>query len=203
MALGGDYSLVILDWMLPKLDGTEVCKRIRSENKHLPILMLTAKTEEFDKVLGLELGADDYMTKPFAARELAARIKALLRRSELTSEDIGFANNEPTQLHFDELEIDILKRKVFKDGTKIDLSAHEFDLLVFLARHPGRPFTREELLLHVWGEEFAAYEHTVSSSINRLRQKLENPRGRPRFVKTVWGVGYRFAERAELGKSSE
>ncbi|MEJ2543925.1 MAG: response regulator transcription factor [Calditrichaceae bacterium] len=196
-ALENDYEMVILDLMLPKLNGLEVCKGIREQNKSLPILMLTAKSEEFDKVLGLELGADDYMTKPFSIRELVARIKSILRRvtaiKETTKED-----SEKRELIFGPLTINLDKRKVVLDTIIIELTAKEFDLLALFANNPGRAYTRENLLNIVWGYQFTGYEHTVNSHINRLRAKIEKDPSQPIFVKTVWGVGYKFVEHEEF-----
>ncbi|MCI0697833.1 response regulator transcription factor [candidate division KSB1 bacterium] len=193
------YALVILDLMLPKLDGLEVCKRIRAENRYTPILMLTAKSEELDKVLGLELGADDYLTKPFSVRELTARIKALFRRIEADREKTD-KKDKTAELIFDELRISIEKRKVTLSGQPIELTAKEFDLLALFASHPGRAYSRQELLDLVWGHHFDGYDHTVNSHINRLRSKIEKNPAEPKFIQTVWGVGYRFVEPEELAK---
>jgi two-component system alkaline phosphatase synthesis response regulator PhoP len=198
-ALQNQYKLIILDLMLPKLDGLEVCKRIRAENKFIPILMLTAKSEELDKVLGLELGADDYLTKPFSIRELIARIKAILRRLEIDQEKIS-GEPEAPELEFRDLIIDLEKRKVTLAGDKIDLTAKEFDLLALFAKNPGRTYNRQQLLDIVWGYQFDGYDHTVNSHINRLRGKIEKDPSNPTFIKTVWGVGYRFVEHEELNK---
>lgn len=192
-ALVNPPALLVLDLMLPGLDGLEVCKRIRAKDVQMPILMLTARAEETDKVLGLELGADDYLTKPFSIRELVARVRALLRRAETKPE--ADANEE---FVFAELRIDAAKRRVTKDGTLIELTAKEYELLLLFARHPGRAYERQELLDLVWGYQYAGYSHTVNSHINRLRAKLEPNPAEPRFIRTVWGVGYRFAEAGEL-----
>ncbi len=196
-ALENEYLMVILDIMLPKLDGLEVCKRIREKKKTLPILMLTSKAEEFDKVLGLELGADDYLTKPFSLRELMARIKAILRRVDAVKEEVTH-EDELKEIHFNNLDINLEKRKVILDGNVIELTAKEFDLLVLFASHPGRAYSRQELLDIVWGYQFDGYDHTVNSHINRLRSKIEKNPANPTFIKTVWGVGYRFIELEEL-----
>ena len=195
-ALDGDYQLVILDLMLPRMEGTDVCKRIRESKRALPILMLTSKSEEFDKVLGLELGADDYLTKPFSLRELMARVKAILRRLEAVREQA--AGDAPVVHRIGELVIDIEKRKVTLAGRTVDLTAKEFDLLALFAGHPGRAYTRQELLDLVWGYQFDGYDHTVNSHINRLRGKIETDPSHPLYIKTVWGVGYRFVEPEEL-----
>ncbi|MEL6823055.1 MAG: response regulator transcription factor [Calditrichota bacterium] len=195
-ALEGDYSLVILDVMLPRMDGLEVCKQIRAEKKSLPILMLTSRSEEFDKVLGLELGADDYVTKPFSLRELMARVKAMIRRVNAVKEDSN--EDSPAELSFSELTINMEKRKVTRSGTVVELTAKEFDLLALFAQNPGRAYSRQELLDIVWGYHFDGYDHTVNSHINRLRGKVEENAAEPKFIKTVWGVGYRFVEPEEL-----
>lgn len=196
-ALTNDYELVILDLMLPRLDGFEVCKQIREEKKSLPILMLTSKSEEFDKVLGLELGADDYLTKPFSIRELMARVKSIIRRVEAVKEACD--DEEPVEMQFGELTINVEKRKVTLAGEVVDLTAKEFDLLALFASHPGRAYSRQELLDIVWGYHFDGYDHTVNSHINRLRSKIEKDPSQPLYIKTVWGVGYRFVEAEELG----
>ena len=190
-----EYALVILDLMLPKLDGLEVCKRTREINKQLPIVMLTSKSEELDKVLGLELGADDYITKPFSVRELTARVKALLRRAGPVAE---VDSDLPRQLSYGHLSIDLENRKVLGHGDRIDLTAKEFELLALLASHPGRTYSRDELLDLIWGVQFSGYEHTVNSHISRLRSKIEPDPSNPAYVLRVWGVGYRFAETEEI-----
>lgn len=195
-ALKNDYALVILDLMLPRLDGLEVCKRIREEKKSLPILMLTSKSEEFDRVLGLELGADDYITKPFSLRELMARVKAILRRVDAVKQEIS--EDEPREVVFGDLIINMEKRKVTLAGRMIELTAKEFDLLALFVSHPGRAYSRQELLDIVWGYQFDGYDHTVNSHINRLRSKIEKNPSDPQYIKTVWGVGYRFVELEEL-----
>lgn len=197
-ALSSDYQLIILDLMLPELDGIEICKRIREKNKALPILMLTSKSDEMDKILGLELGANDYVTKPFSIRELIARIKANLRSIDAVKKEL-IEPDDRNELAYDDLYINLEKRKVMLAGTKIDLTAKEFDLLSLFALHPGRSYTREELLNTVWGYQFVGYDHTVNSHINRLRSKIEDNPADPKFIKTVWGIGYRFAEHEELG----
>ena len=192
-ALSGSHQLVILDVMLPRLDGLEVCKRLRAEGTTLPVLMLTARSEELDKVLGLELGADDYVTKPFGIRELIARVKALLRRANPEEEDTAEREN----IVCADLEIDLDKRKVTLGAERVDLTSKEFDLLALFASRPGRVYSREQLLEQVWGYHFEGYRHTVNSHINRLRAKIERDPAQPRFIQTVWGVGYRFAEAEE------
>jgi DNA-binding response OmpR family regulator len=192
------YDLVLLDLMLPKLEGLEVCKRIREENKTLPIIMLTSRSEEIDKILGLELGADDYIVKPFSIRELIARIKANLRHVEAIKEEITKANDSQPELQIGDLRIDFEKRKVILGAETIELTAKEFDLLSHFAQHPGRSYNRGELLSAVWGYQFSGYEHTVNSHINRLRNKIEKNSADPTYIKTVWGIGYRFVEPEEL-----
>lgn len=187
-------SMVILDVMLPKLDGLEVCKRIRKEDRMIPILMLTAKTEEVDKVLGLELGADDYMTKPFSIRELLARVKAILRRLDIQSEE---DRGDGRVMEFDDLIVDTGKRKVTLDGESIELTSKEYDLLNLFFSNPGKAYSREELLNTVWGYSYEGYSHTVNSHINRLRSKIEDDPSNPHYIRTVWGVGYRFADKEE------
>ncbi len=195
-ALDSDYELVILDLMLPKLNGLDVCKKIREQKKSLPILMLTAKSEEFDKVLGLELGADDYLTKPFNIRELMARIKAIIRRVNAVIEEQ--ISSDLVEISFGWLNVNMEKRRVLLDGENIELTAKEFDLLALFASNPGKAYTRENLLNIVWGYQFTGYEHTVNSHINRLRSKIEKDPAQPKFVKTVWGVGYKFAEHEDF-----
>ncbi len=195
-ALGGSYSLVILDLMLPKLDGIEVCKAIRREKPKVPILMLTAKSEELDKVLGLELGADDYVTKPFGVRELMARIKALLRRAE-SSSGKSSREGEGETYTVGDVTIDIDGRRVNVRGSKVELTAKEFDLLALFMKNPGRAFSRSQLLDLVWGYSYEGYDHTVNSHINRLRNKVEADPANPLYLRTVWGIGYRFSEPTE------
>lgn len=186
-----DPSLVILDIMLPKMDGFEVCKRIRNKNRKVPIMMLTAKAEEVDTILGLELGADDYMTKPFSVRELSARVKAIFRRIKVDQEQDG---NLPEELVYDHLKIYPNKRKVTLSGKTIDLTSKEYDLLLLFSSNPGKAYSREQLLNKVWGYSYEGYSHTVNSHINRLRSKIEKDPSNPHFIKTVWGVGYRFTD---------
>lgn len=196
-ALQGEYAIIILDIMLPVLDGISVCKKIREKDPYIPILMLTAKAEEIDRVLGLELGADDYMTKPFSVRELTARVKALLRRSAVRPVPAGFPGNSAMS-QIGRLEVDFDKRKVLLGGELIDLTVKEFDLLELFVRNPGRTYSRTDLLNLVWGYQFEGYEHTVNTHINRLRNKIETDAAHPEYLKTVWGIGYRFAENSEL-----
>jgi DNA-binding response OmpR family regulator len=200
-ALGRDYDLVILDIMLPGMDGFDICRRLRQEKRQLPVLMLTAKTEEVDKVLGLELGADDYITKPFSIREVVARVKAIFRRVEVDRAEAGSAGEGPIERGG--LVIDPTKRKVSVEGETVDLTSKEFELLLLFAEHPGKAFSRQELLDEVWGYQYSGYSHTVNTHINRLRNKIEPVPSDPTYVKTVWGVGYRFAEQDELSPSAQ
>ena len=195
--LKNKYDLVVLDVMLPKIDGLEVCRKVRAEKNNTPILMLTAKSEELDKVLGLEVGADDYLTKPFSVREFIARVKALFRRVEAMQGETTSPENA-SHIAFGEVEIDRERRKVLLKGKRIDLTAKEFDLLLLFATHPGKTYTREQLLELVWGYQFNGYDHTVNSHINRLRSKIEDDMAKPKYILTAWGVGYRFAELEEI-----
>jgi DNA-binding response OmpR family regulator len=197
-ALSNDYDLVLLDLMLPKLEGLEVCKRIRAQDKALPIIMLTSRSEEMDKILGLELGADDYIIKPFSIRELIARVKANLRSVDAIKEEVSKATDPKSELHIGELCIYFDKRKVLLGSDTIELTAKEFDLLSHFALHPGRSYSRGEILSAVWGYQFSGYEHTVNSHINRLRNKIEKNPAEPKYIKTVWGIGYRFVEPEEI-----
>ncbi len=186
------YDLVILDLMLPVMDGLEVCKQLRALPGYVPIIMLTSKSSELDRVLGLEIGADDYVTKPFSIPELLARIKAQFRRAESTAQSTRKDVSET--LVFAGLVIDVAKRRVTVVENQIELTAKEFELLVHFARHPGRVFTRVQLLDQVWGYSYEGYEHTVNSHINRLRAKIEQDPVNPRYILTVWGVGYKFTD---------
>jgi DNA-binding response OmpR family regulator len=188
-----DYQLVILDLMLPDTDGLSLCRDFREGGDYVPILMLTAKSTELDRVLGLEVGADDYLTKPFSVPELLARIKALFRRVEVLSKQ-GANQHSAENISCGGLHIDVEKRQVRLDGGEVELTAREFELLLFFARHPGRVFSRIQLLDKVWGYNHDGYEHTVNSHINRLRGKIEKDPSNPAYILTVWGVGYKFAE---------
>ena len=186
------YDLIILDLMLPGIDGLEICRRIRSRPAYTPILMLTSKSTELDRVLGLEIGADDYVTKPFSIRELMARVKAIFRRIDELQSDRR--QDKQSLIRAADLVIDPQKRTVSLGDRTIDLTAKEFDLLLHFARHAGRVFTRSQLLDKVWGYGHDGYEHTVNSHINRLRAKIEANPAQPCYILTVWGVGYKFAE---------
>jgi DNA-binding response OmpR family regulator len=195
MALTGQYQLVILDLMLPGIDGLDICRNLRSKKVYTPVLMLTARTSELDRVLGLEVGADDYLTKPFSIPELVARVNAILRRSDQyqSSQESSPATQASPPLQFGELRVDPDKRQVQLGNNDIELTAREFDLLWHFASNPERVFTRGQLLDSVWGYGHAGYEHTVNSHINRLRAKIEADPAKPRYVITVWGVGYKFS----------
>ena len=186
-----DYQLVILDLMLPEIDGLEVCRQLRAIDYYVPILMLTSKSSELDRVIGLEVGADDYITKPFSIPELMARIKVQFRRNDALQSQ-GKAQSDPLQ--FGDLTIDPGRHLVSVAGQGITLTAREFDLLLHFATNPGLVFSRMQLLEQVWGYNYEGYEHTVNSHINRLRAKIEKDPTKPMYILTVWGVGYRFLE---------
>jgi DNA-binding response OmpR family regulator len=189
----GNYALVVLDIMLPRKDGLSVCRDIRRLPGYVPILMLTAKSTERDRICGLETGADDYLTKPFSVLELVARVKALLRRVDaLSPETASAAENEV--IDRGNMRIAIGKRQVTVNDENIALTAKEFDLLTHFARNPGQVFNRVQLLDQVWGYNHEGYEHTVNSHINRLRAKIESDPAKPKYILTVWGVGYKFTE---------
>lgn len=199
MALEEEFDFVVLDLTLPGMDGFEICRRLRGERSYVPILMLTSKVEEMDRVLGLELGADDYLTKPFSIRELVARVKAIFRRVESMSNRPDITEEEKNR-RVGDLEIDLQNRKISMAGNPVELTVKEFDLLKLFSSNPGRAYSRKELLSIVWGYQFEGYEHTVNSHINRLRSKIEKDPANPRYIRTVWGYGYRFAEPEELEK---
>ncbi|MCP9488138.1 MAG: response regulator transcription factor [Gaiellaceae bacterium MAG52_C11] len=178
-------DLIVLDVMLPGTDGLELCRWIRSRSE-LPVILLTARGEEADRIVGLELGADDYVTKPFSPRELAARVRTVLRRTTPPIET-------DERLEFEGLELDAGTREVRKEGTELKLTAKEFDLLWFLASNPRKVFSRDQLMSRVWGYEAALDTGTVTVHVRRLREKIEDRPSHPRFLQTVWGVGYRFA----------
>ncbi len=188
-ALRERWDLIVLDLMLPGGDGLEICRRIRSEREYVPVIMLTARSSEIDRVLGLELGADDYVTKPFSIREFVARVKAVFRRADALKME-----RTAGPVRTGGLTIDREKRKVTVEGREAALTAKEFDLLELLALHPGRVYSRSQLLEKVWGYTYDGYEHTLVSHVNRLRRKIELDPSNPRYVITVRGVGYRFAE---------
>lgn len=187
---GGLFDLIVLDLMLPQMDGLEVCKEIRKKNSHLPILMLTAKNEEFDKVLGLELGADDYMTKPFSPRELVARVKAILRRMGALREQ-GIQEDRK-YLRVGELEMDTEGYEVRKNGDPVELTPKEFELLIHLASHRGKVLSRDQLLNAVWDYDYIGDTRIVDVHVSHLREKVEEDSRNPIYIKTVRGIGYKF-----------
>lgn len=197
-ALINNYDLIVLDLMLPGLDGLDICKEIRKKEIYTPILMLTSKSEEFDKVLGLEVGADDYLTKPFSIREFIARVKAIFRRVKAIQKE----SDEYSDISAGDLVLEVSKRRVTLDGERIELTPKEFDLLYLMASHPGKTYTREQLLNLLWGYQYNGYEHTVNSHINRLRNKIESDLSSPVYILTSWGVGYRFNELENLPAKS-
>jgi len=188
-ASDGSWDLVLFDLRLPGIDGLEICRRLRQNSGSVPVLMLTSKSSELDRVVGLEIGADDYVTKPFSILELMARVKALLRRAELSSQT---TLEEHGEIQAGCVSIDPATRDATIRGEPIELTAKEFDLLYHFATHPGRVFRRVELLDSVWGYGHDGYEHTVNSHINRLRAKIETDPAHPEVIVTVWGVGYKM-----------
>jgi DNA-binding response OmpR family regulator len=180
---GAEFALVLLDLMLPHVDGQEVCRRIR-EVTTVPVIMITARSTTHERIVGLELGADDYVVKPFSPGEVVARVRAVLRRSAATPED--------GTVEAGELVIDMVSRRCWRDGSSVALKPKELDLLGFLAAHPGRVYSRFELLERVWGDEFDGDPSTVTVHVRRLREKVEPDPARPRHIVTVWGSGYRF-----------
>jgi DNA-binding response OmpR family regulator len=186
-------DVVILDVMLPGLDGLEVCRRLRASLPRAYVVMLTAKAGEVDRVVGLEVGADDYVTKPFSVAELVARVRAGLRRLRLEAEPARTDDEAPLVFADGDLRIDPVRREVRRGDDVRHLTVKEFELLLFLARHPERPFTRLQLLEQVWQIRYEGYDRTVDSHVQRLRAKVEDDPGNPRFIRTVWGVGYKFA----------
>ena len=188
MANSGQYDLMVLDLMLPEMDGLEICRNLRAANVLTPILMLTARDSEADRVVGLEMGADDYLTKPFSVRELQARVKAMLRRMDMLNK----SEPQSDEIVVDDLVINAGRRKVVLNNQEIELTSTEFDLLIYMVRQPGMVFSRAQLLDNVWGYQHSGYEHTVNSHINRLRNKLEQDPSKPEYILTVWGVGYKF-----------
>lgn len=190
------YDLLILDLMLPGINGLEVCRRLRAQTLYTPIIIVSATAAEAHKILGLELGADDFITKPFSVLELAARVRALFRRIEAVEQSMS-----PTSriINTGRLRIDPGAREIWLDGKIVALTVKEFDLLYFFARHPDRVFTRLELLNQVWGYSHDGYEHTVNSHINRLRAKIEPDPAHPEYILTVWGMGYKFSEPGDAG----
>ena len=193
LALAGEWDVIVLDLRLPGLNGLDLCREVRAQMSHVPILMLTARGSELDRVLGLELGADDYLTKPFSVLELQARVKALLRRSAMTAaRSADAAASRQAEITRGALRVDRSQRRAWLAGVELVLTPREFDLLWHFVQHPGRVFTRTELLADVWGYGHDGYDHTVNSHINRLRSKLGDDRAESGYIHTVWGVGYRF-----------
>ncbi len=195
-----NYDIIILDLMLPIIDGIEVCKTIRGVDPCIPILMLTSKSSELDRIIGLEMGADDYLTKPFSMLELLARIKALFRR--IAALDVKQKQAKtilaPKAISLGELTIDEIKREVVINTKAIELTSREFSLLLHFAQHPGQVYSRVQLLDSVWGYTHDGYEHTVNSHINRLRAKIEDNPADPKYILTVWGVGYKFNPKLDV-----
>ncbi len=189
------FDLLIVDLMLPKLDGKEIIRQIRAVNSDTPILITSAKGDLMNKVVGFELGADDYLPKPFEIEELVARVKALLRRKPSSSAKPEAQNKV---LEIGEIKVDLYRHKVSVAGKEVELSPILYDLLVFLMKSPGRAYSRANLINYVWNYEHEGYEHTVDTHINRLRSKIEPQPAKPKYVLTVWGVGYKFAEESEL-----
>lgn len=188
-ALSGKYDFLILDLMLPGLSGLEICRQLRRKKKYIPVLMLTAKSEEQDKIIGLELGADDYLTKPFSPGELLARIKSILRR---TQRETVTLEKQFVRIERGSLCIDMQLRSATKGGKRVDLTLKEYELLQLFMQNPGRSYTRQEILDQIWGEQFEGLEHTVNAHINRLRGKIEDDLSHPAYILTAWGVGYKF-----------
>ena len=186
-------DLLVLDLMLPGLDGLEVCRRVRAVHPHLPVVMLTALAEPDDRIAGLELGADDYVTKPFSPRELVLRVESVLRRVSAPP-----PGTDRAPLHAGSLVVDPAARRATRDGVELALTVRELDLLVFLMRHPGQAFNREQLMREVWGWTFGD-QSTVTVHVRRLREKVELDPANPTLIQTVWGVGYRLEPPAEEG----
>ncbi len=184
LARNGNFDLIILDLMMPKIDGLQACMRIR-EFSNVPVIMLTARSEDTDKIIGFECGADDYITKPFNILELKARIRAMLRRAGTTAQ-----KDKSARIEVGHIVLDTDERSAFRDGTSVDLTAKEFDLMELLIRNPGRVYSRENLLNIVWGYEYAGEYRTVDVHIRRLREKLELDPANPEYILTKWGVGY-------------
>ena len=192
LATASSWDLIILDLRLPGMDGIEICRQLRAKENFTPILMLTSKSSELDRVLGLEMGADDYVTKPFSVVELVSRTKSILRRMSVINKSVEKSEND--QIKCDGIEIDVGKRQVRIQDNPVDLTAKEFDLLCYFVRHPGEVFSRAQLLDKVWGYGHDGYQHTVNSHINRLRTKIEADPTEPQMLVTVWGVGYKLSE---------
>lgn len=187
----GGWDALVLDLMLPGVDGLEICRRARAMTRYTPIIIISARASEMHRILGLEIGADDYLAKPFSVLELVARVRALLRRVDALAQN---ARLDAGGLSIGGLAIDPIARDARLDGARLDLTPREFDLLYFFARQPGKVFSRMDLLNAVWGYRHEGYEHTVNTHINRLRAKVEADPANPRRILTVWGRGYKFAE---------
>lgn len=185
-----EYSLVLLDLMLPKIDGFEVCRQIR-ESSEVPIIMLTAKSDDIDKIMGLEYGADDYVTKPFNILEVKARIKAIIRRSSKKEKDDSKQNNDNI-IEIGNLRFDKMWKRLYIEGKEINLTGKEYEVLEFLATRPNRIYSRDALLKEIWGKDYAGEARTVDVHIRRLREKIETDPGEPKYVHTKWGAGYYF-----------
>jgi DNA-binding response OmpR family regulator len=192
----GSWDLIILDLRLPGIDGLDICRNLRQKFEYVPVLMLTSKSSELDRVVGLEVGADDYVVKPFSVLELMARVKAILRRSDLSDKK---HIKSRCKVRLGNITIDSETRSVTVRGDSVELTAKEFDLLLHFVNNPSRVFRRAELLDSVWGYGHDGYEHTVNSHINRLRAKIETDPAHPEFIVTVWGVGYKMNESVKLG----
>ncbi len=190
-ALSGKYDFLVLDLMLPGLSGLEVCRQLRQHKEFIPILMLTARSEEQDKIAGLELGADDYLTKPFVPGELLARVKTILRRTQRESKEM---EKQLQRIKRGDLSIDLEMKTVSKGAKRIELTVKEYELLKLFMQNPGRSYTRQEILDEIWGEQFGGLEHTVNAHINRLRAKIEDDLRHPTYIMTAWGLGYKFNE---------
>ncbi len=196
----GSWDALVLDLMLPGIDGLEICRRARAMTRYTPIIIISARSSEVHRILGLELGADDYLAKPFSVLELVARVKALLRRTDALARN---ARMDSGSLSIGELDIEPLAREVRVSGKLIELTPREFDLLYFFARSPGKVFSRLDLLNHVWGYQHDGYEHTVNTHINRLRIKIEVDPAQPRHILTVWGHGYKLSIPASTSTNGE
>lgn len=192
------YDLLVLDIMLPGYNGLDLCRELRQLRPTVPIMLLTSLDSEADRVVGLELGADDYLTKPFSMRECQARIKALLRRCQLNNQAELDELTSDIEITVEELTIKEASRQVFIDGKPVELTAREFDLLLYLAQHKHQVFSRSQLLDAIWGYSHEGYEHTINTHINRLRKKLKRTDNKPDFIQTVWAVGYKFLGEEEV-----
>ncbi len=188
-AMTGKYDFMVLDLMLPGLSGMEICRQLRQRKQYIPVLMLTARSEEQDKIAGLEMGADDYLTKPFSPGELLARVKTILRRTRRESIQM---EKSLQRIERGALSIDLLHKTIQKGAVQIDLTPKEYELLQLFMQNPGRPYTRQEILDEIWGEQFEGLEHTVNAHINRLRAKIEDDLAHPGYILTAWGIGYKF-----------